>query len=370
MIERKYVKVMYGNISGAKSDFEYKINEVNISDNWNPAAQKGRDFGGFNYTTEDCILRWLHRGDTIYDVEVPEDAENIRIDGATTIYRTNKIIISNPRKVDDELALHYFKISKIPEKSYYKSLGVVSIMNYKKTAYEIIRNKVTKDNINDILAEWNDFISHGDKNDREDINDLVNEVENYLYEIKSELLISRFIDKEPYIKNLTDDNVINLTGESGSGKSCFSNKYINDDKYIVIDTDVVFSDYSSDNKESVELRNIFMDKPKDYIITSFDEFYLKTLDYFKTSNKTIVIDSAQYRNIKDYSILKGQIIVMRTSIETCYERVLKRWIEINKQKNLNYTAEEYQKYSDRKLKMFNWYKSLNDFIIKINDILK
>ena len=114
----KFVKVMFGTASGAKRDFEYKINEVNVSENWNPNAENGRDFGGFNYCSEECILRWLHRGDTIYDVEIPADAENIRLDGATTIYRTNKIIINNPRKVDDELALHFYKISKIPEKSY------------------------------------------------------------------------------------------------------------------------------------------------------------------------------------------------------------------------------------------------------------
>lgn len=87
----KYVKVMFNKTSGA-NDYEYKINEVNISNNWNPIAEKGRDFGGFNYTTEDCILRWLHRGDTIYDVEIPEDAENIKIDGATTIYELIKLL--------------------------------------------------------------------------------------------------------------------------------------------------------------------------------------------------------------------------------------------------------------------------------------
>ena len=182
-------------------------------------------------------------------------------------------------------------------------------MNYKKTAYAILKDKVNKDNIDDVLEEWNDFISHGNKDDRKDANDLVAEVERYLYEIKSNLLISRFIDKEPYIKHLTDDKVINLTGESGSGKSYFSDKYIKDDNYIVIDTDVVFSDRPSDNKESVELRTVFSDKPKDYLFNNFDEFYLKILDYFKGSNKKIVIDSAQYRNIKDYSILKGQLII-------------------------------------------------------------
>lgn len=141
----KYVKVMFGATSGADKSLEYKIGEVNICNNWNPTANKGRDFGGFNYTTENSILRWLHRGDTIYDVEIPKNAENIKIDGATIIYRTNKIIIKNPRKIDDNLALHFYKISNIPKKSYYTALGVVSIMNYKNTALTILRDKVNKD---------------------------------------------------------------------------------------------------------------------------------------------------------------------------------------------------------------------------------
>lgn len=359
----KYVKVMYGTTSGARSDFKYKINEINISEHWNPNVEKGRDFGGFNYTTEDCILRWLHRGDTIYDVEIPEDAENIRLEGATTIYRTNKIIISNPRKIDDELALHFYKISKIPEKSYYKALAVVSIMNYKKTAYAILKDKVNKNNIDEVLVEWNDFISYGKKEDRKGVNDLVSEIERYLYEIKSNLFISRFIDKDPYIKDLTDDKVINITGESGSGKTYFSDKYIKDDNYIVIDTDVLFSDKESDNKESIELRSIFSDKPKDYLFTNFDEFYLKVLDYFKGTDKTIVIDSAQYRNIKDYSILKGQVIVMRTSIETCYERALNRW-----KSNNEFDEEKYQKFVNKKIGMFNWYNSLNKFLEEVDKL--
>ena len=68
----KYVKVMFDN-KGA--NYEYKIGEVNIANNWNPKATSGKDFGGFNYATKDCILRWLHRGNIIYDVEVPKDAE-------------------------------------------------------------------------------------------------------------------------------------------------------------------------------------------------------------------------------------------------------------------------------------------------------
>lgn len=93
----KFVKVMFGTASGAKRDFEYKINEVNVSKNWNPNAENGRDFGGFNYCSEECILRWLHRGDTIYDVEIPADAENIKLDGATTIEQIKLLLITQEK---------------------------------------------------------------------------------------------------------------------------------------------------------------------------------------------------------------------------------------------------------------------------------
>lgn len=360
-MKRKYLKVMFGTTSGANKNLEYKIGEVNVADNWNPNAKKGRDFGGFNYATEDCILRWLHRGDYVYDVEIPEDAENVKIEGATTIYRANKIIISNPRKITDEMAFEFYKKSNIPELSYYKALAAVSVMNYKNTAIQMFRDKVNKENINIVLEEWNDFMSKGD---RSKANETVKMINDYLLEVKSELLISINTDKEPYIKELSKDKVINITGESGSGKSYFSNKFINNDNYIVIDTDLIFSNKSTDDRYLLELREIFKDKNKNYLITNFDDFYKEILNYFKNTDKTIVMDSAQFRNIKDYSILKGKLIVMRTCIDTCYERCINRWKTLTK----NYTNEELEKYSNKKLGMYTWYKSLNKFLQNIEDL--
>lgn len=178
------------------------------------------------------------------------------------------------------------------------------------------------------------------------------------------IFIELNIDKDPYIKQITNDKIINLTGESGSGKSYLSKDWINNSDYIVIDTDIVFSDKQSDNKESVELRTIFIDKPKAYLFSNFDEFYLKVLDHFRDTNKTIVIDSAQYRNMKNISLLKGQVIVMRTSIDTCYVRSINRF----KEKNPNYTSEELKKYCNKKKGMYEWYKSLNEFIKKIDKL--
>lgn len=178
----KFVKVMDGLKSNA-GGFEYKLNEINTTNNWNPDAENAKDFGGFNYASEECILRWLHRGTYIYDVIIPKDAQNIRLEGSTIVYRTNKIIITNPRKVDDDLALHYYEISKIPEKSYYKALGAVSIMGYNKTANKILNDKVNINNIKEVLEEWNDFINHKGKNDRKDFSKLVREIDDKLNSI-------------------------------------------------------------------------------------------------------------------------------------------------------------------------------------------
>ena len=59
-----------------------------------------------------------------------------------------------------------------------------------------------------------------------------NLIYNILKEIQSPIDISLYVDKDPYIKNITEDKIINITGESGSGKSYYTNKYLNDDDYI------------------------------------------------------------------------------------------------------------------------------------------
>lgn len=364
----KYLKVMFDTTSGANSDIHYKVDEVNIAEHWNPNTLEPEEMGGFNFSTEDKILRWLVRGDTLYNVEIPEDAEVVNCPSESApngVFRSNKIILHNPRTVTDEIAMNLYLKSDLPEKSYYKSLIGCAIRGYRNTCKKIIKDKVNQDNIDIVLSEIHDFVApYKSSGTAKNGMEVYNEIMQYLTEIKSDLLISRFVDKKPYIKEITEDKIVNVTGESGSGKSYFSNQYLNDDRYIVIDTDFVFSDSPSDQKEIIDLRKIFHNKPKDYLFTDFDEFYTKTLEYFKNTDKTIVIDSAQYRNVKDDSILKGKIIVMRTSVETCYERVLKRW----KSSMKNATNEAYQKYATRKLGMFQWYESLNQFLEKVDQL--
>lgn len=354
----KYVRVMDGLKSNA-GGFNYKLDEVNISEKWDNTTLEPEKMGGFNFSTEDKILRWLHRGDTIYDVIIPKGAEVILCDEEKGIYRSNKIIITNPRTITDDMVIDLYNKTSLSDKIIAECLVTLLWKKRKEISKYIIKDRVNLNNIDIIL---NEFIRYAGEDNL--YSESGREIYDILKEIQSELLISLYVDKEPYIKELTKDKIINLTGESGSGKSYFSNKWKNDNNYIIIDTDIVFSDKPSDNKESIELRKLFVDKPKDYLITNFDECYEMILNYYKDINKNIVIDSAQYRNIKDVSILKGKIIVMRTSIDKCYERCVERW----KIRNDNYTMEKLEQFKNRKLGMFKWYKKLNDFINEIDKI--
>lgn len=233
------------------------------------------------------------------------------------------------------------------------------------TALQLIRQNVNKNNIDIILQEIIKLRNSNNNQEEESYNKII----EILQEIQSDLLISITLTKEPYKKKISNDPVINLTGESGSGKSYFSKKYQNDDNYIVIDTDEIFKRYDKSTGYNKELGTMFRKKYETQpdIYKDFARIYQDILDYFKNSKKTLVIDSAQFRNLRteeELNLLKGEVIVIRTSIDTCYERCIERW----KEKKENYTEDELEKYMKRKSEMYTWYKSLNEFIKNIENL--
>lgn len=178
---------------------------------------------------------------------------------------------------------------------------------------------------------------------------------------RERLYITENIDKDPYIKHLSDDLVLNITGESGSGKSTATKTYTNDPNCIIIDTDKIFG---KNRDEENELYKMFVNKYKTLpnLYNDFDIIYKDILEYYKYSNKMLIIDSAQFRNLKDMSILKGDIIIIRTCINTCYERCVNRY----KERHEDISFEELAEYQARKKDMYKWYHSLNDFLYKLD----
>ena len=363
----KYFKWAFKDNIGHRDNQKFEIGKVITCDTWEPNNSDWDKRGGFNFTNEECALRWMSRGDTLYEVEIPKDAEVINVKNDKTpggIIVANKIILKNPIPISEELLLYFYNKSKLPLSTYFECIGLLSSRGFYNIALMIIKDKVNMNNIDLALDKFNSSIKPWHK-----VNyDCYNKVKIILEEIKSPIDINLFIDKEPYIKELTKDKIINLTGQTGSGKTTYANEHFNNNDYLVIDTDDIFSDNRFKNSKGInkELGKYFRDKYKKLpnCGDDFDIIYKEILDYCNKYNKTIVIDCAQFHCIKDITLLKGTLIMIRTCIDNCYNRTIERY----KNTNNNYTQEELEKYKERKKAIYTWYKYTNDFLEKIDKI--
>ena len=176
----KFVRVMDGLKSNA-GGFNYKLDEINISEKWDTSTLDPEKMGGFNFGTEDKILRWLHRGNTIYDVIIPKDAEIILCDKEKGIYRSNKIIVTNPRTITDELVLELYKKTTLSDKIIAQCLVTLLWKKRKEISKFIINDRVNKNNIDTILNEFTAYAGKDNLNSESG-----KEIHNLLIKIKDE----------------------------------------------------------------------------------------------------------------------------------------------------------------------------------------
>ena len=100
----KFVRVMDKDISNA-SGRKFKIGEVNVSDEWDPNATTLDTIKGINFSTEESIIRWIRRGDTLvffvdtdyYDMEdISEVMESVK-----EAFPTTKVLMLPDDMIDD-----------------------------------------------------------------------------------------------------------------------------------------------------------------------------------------------------------------------------------------------------------------------------
>ena len=135
-----------------------------------------------------------------------------------------------------------------------------------------------------------------------------------------------FKDQEDYIKDLTDDKIINVIGTKGSGKTTSSLKYIDDDDYIVINCDRLFELPSTEkeDKELANIRKMLNDKyGKLNMNDDFTNCYNDIVEYILNKNKKGLIEGNVIQNI-DPKQLKGKIIIKRTASYKSFKRAVKR----------------------------------------------
>lgn len=159
---KKYVRVMDGIKSNA-GGFVYKLNEINLSDNWNPNEIEPEKMGGFNFGSEDKILRWLHRGDTMYDVIIPEDAEIVLCNEEKGVWRANKIIVTNPQRITDELVIELYKKTTLTNKVLAQCLQTLLWKNRLEISKYIIKDKVNKENVDEFINEYETYVKKSNK---------------------------------------------------------------------------------------------------------------------------------------------------------------------------------------------------------------
>ncbi len=351
----KYLKWVF------KDNPLYEEGKEIICDTWDPTNEDWDKRGGFNFTNEECAIRWMSRGDTLYEVEIPEDGEVLNVRNDKTpggIIVANKIILRKPIPISNELLLELYNKSKLPLSTYFETVGKLASRGYDEIALKIIKDKVNMDNIDLALEEYNTTIKPWNEIDY----DHYNKIKEVLEEIKSPTDINLFIDKEPLIKELTKDRIINVTGQTGSGKTTYIKEHFQTDEFLIVDTDEIFSDNRFENSTGInkELGEYFRNKYNTLpnCGEDFDLIYKEILDYCKRYDKNIVIDCAQFHCIKDINLLKGQIIILRTCIDTCYNRAVERFKNTKK----DYSQTELENYKKKKLAIYQWYKYTNKFI--------
>ena len=119
--------------------------------------------GGFCVSTYEYIFRWLIRGDTLCEVKIPEASNIYKTNSDNGIYISDKIILTNPQKIDDDFAMELYLNSKLPEKSYFIAMTACAISGYINTALKVCEDKVNKENIDIAILEFEGFCKRREK---------------------------------------------------------------------------------------------------------------------------------------------------------------------------------------------------------------
>lgn len=171
---------------GYEDGRRFPINEIVKCDKKvNLNAEDMAQMGGFFISDKDFIVRWLIRGDTLCEVIIPENEKIYKTSTQYGVYLADTIILTNPKKVDDEYAMKLYLQSKLLEKEYFKTMTACAICGYMKTAFKICHDKVTIENVDQAIEEFEGFCKRRNKENfidsemaRENINKLYEKLKN------------------------------------------------------------------------------------------------------------------------------------------------------------------------------------------------
>ena len=180
-----------------------------------------------------------------------------------------------------------------------------------------------------------------------------------------------FKDQDDLTFKLTDDDVINIIGTKGSGKTTTSLKYIEDDDFIAVNLDKLFESPGANDgdKELPAVRDMLREKYGE--IQDGDDFvnyYYDIIDYVTGKKKKVLIEGNSIQDL-ELKLLKGNIIIKRTAVFKSFIRAVKRdykvqyFMELEKANHKYcYKAVRLYKITKRRVKIFRQARDINRII--------
>ena len=160
---RKYYKVIQ-TINEYRDGNIFPIDEVVVANKEiNLNALDNTEMGGFCVTTYNCCFRWLIRGDSLCEVIIPEDGKLLKTISDSGIYVCDKMILRNPRKIDDDFAMELYKASSLNETSYFRAMMACAICGYINTALKVCEDRVNTQNVSVAISECKDYCKQREK---------------------------------------------------------------------------------------------------------------------------------------------------------------------------------------------------------------
>jgi hypothetical protein len=125
--------------------YEYKIDEINYCNDYNNTDKHNN---GFYFTDEKNILNFLGYGDTLYEVTIPKNTKLMEINDTCLEYKSDKIILNNPKKINNEIIIEFLKKGSILHKD--KLIGVLNDLykNKQIDMFETIFNLIDQNDVN------------------------------------------------------------------------------------------------------------------------------------------------------------------------------------------------------------------------------
>ncbi len=181
--EPKYIKI------GTDETIKYRDKKNSINELYKTASGNFNEenIDEFYFCSEDQAFALLLYGNTIYDVNIPKDSKMVKLINKYTdseILKSDKVTLSNPRQITDEIAMDLYLKSNLKNMSYYKSLANLVVCGYRNTCFKLISDRINIENVDTVLELFDSFISGNLKKGLAD-DTLYKDVINKLNEIKT-----------------------------------------------------------------------------------------------------------------------------------------------------------------------------------------